>query len=163
MIRTIQCWSGPCTWPASRLPNWVWTHRAPVLFTHGPKFHLRSYPTSTNLESPRKHIITLLHTYFIACRLSIRRFSRKAPTMAAAAARFPPLLSRPVANTICLFDVDGTLTPARQVAFPPRSSLYYRISMGLEANLKCHGLGHKFPWIYRMSAPRCLLYFRDSA
>lgn len=35
--------------------------------------------------------------------------------MAAAAAQFPHLLSRPLANTICLFDVDGTLTPARRV------------------------------------------------
>lgn len=28
---------------------------------------------------------------------------------------FPPLEDRPIKNTICLFDVDGTLTPARKV------------------------------------------------
>lgn len=32
------------------------------------------------------------------------------------AATFPPLEDRPIKNTICLFDVDGTLTPARQVS-----------------------------------------------
>ena len=38
---------------------------------------------------------------------------------------FPPLDKRPIANTICLFDVDGTLTPARRVHLPlssPQSS-----------------------------------------
>ncbi|KAI5304048.1 Phosphomannomutase [Ascosphaera pollenicola] len=29
--------------------------------------------------------------------------------------QYPPLEERPVKNTICLFDVDGTLTPARRV------------------------------------------------
>lgn len=28
---------------------------------------------------------------------------------------YPPLEDRPLKNTICLFDVDGTLTPARGV------------------------------------------------
>ena len=31
------------------------------------------------------------------------------------ASDFPPLAERPVKNTIVLFDVDGTLTPARLV------------------------------------------------
>ena len=35
--------------------------------------------------------------------------------MANQAALFPPLDKRPIANTICLFDVDGTLTIARGV------------------------------------------------
>lgn len=30
--------------------------------------------------------------------------------------QYPPLEERPVKNTICLFDVDGTLTPARRVS-----------------------------------------------
>lgn len=30
----------------------------------------------------------------------------------------PPLDRRPVRDTICLFDVDGTLTPARKVTDP---------------------------------------------
>lgn len=35
--------------------------------------------------------------------------------MAQGGSIFPPLEDRPVKDTICLFDVDGTLTPARQV------------------------------------------------
>ena len=35
----------------------------------------------------------------------------------------PPLEARPVKNTICLFDVDGTLTPARRSASPEMLSL----------------------------------------
>jgi phosphomannomutase len=31
------------------------------------------------------------------------------------AAQYPPLDQRPLKDTICLFDVDGTLTVARQV------------------------------------------------
>lgn len=46
--------------------------------------------------------------------------------MAVEAAQFPPLLSRPVANTICLFDVDGTLTPARRVG-----TQFYRLNPSL--------------------------------
>lgn len=38
--------------------------------------------------------------------------------MAEAAALYPPLDKRPAANTICLFDVDGTLTLARRVPTP---------------------------------------------
>lgn len=34
---------------------------------------------------------------------------------AEAASVYPSLENRPVKGTICLFDVDGTLTPARQV------------------------------------------------
>jgi len=30
-------------------------------------------------------------------------------------AAYPPIFDRPIKNTICLFDVDGTLTPARRV------------------------------------------------
>jgi phosphomannomutase len=30
-------------------------------------------------------------------------------------ATYPPLADREIKNTICLFDVDGTLTPARRV------------------------------------------------
>lgn len=43
------------------------------------------------------------------------RFSPNTADMAEAAAIYPPLEDRPVKNTICLFDVDGTLTPARRV------------------------------------------------
>ncbi|KAI1083253.1 eukaryotic phosphomannomutase [Whalleya microplaca] len=38
--------------------------------------------------------------------------------MAASAPPYPPLEDRPIKNTICLFDVDGTLTPARLHASP---------------------------------------------
>jgi hypothetical protein len=37
-------------------------------------------------------------------------------TTAAAASVIPSLTERPIKNTICLFDVDGTLTPARRVS-----------------------------------------------
>jgi hypothetical protein len=36
---------------------------------------------------------------------------------------YPPLGDRPVRNTICLFDVDDTLTPARNVSPPLPSSI----------------------------------------
>lgn len=47
--------------------------------------------------------------------------------MVVAAAQFPPLLSRPVANTICLFDVDGTLTPARRDISPEMLALLQKL------------------------------------
>jgi len=38
-------------------------------------------------------------------------------------ASYPPLAEREIKNTICLFDVDGTLTPARLVRrLPPSTS-----------------------------------------
>ena len=43
--------------------------------------------------------------------------------MTEAAAVYPPLEARPVKNTIVLFDVDGTLTPARRVC-PPLSQYH---------------------------------------
>ena len=36
-------------------------------------------------------------------------------------ASYPPLAEREIKNTICLFDVDGTLTPARLVRMPSPS------------------------------------------
>jgi len=49
------------------------------------------------------------------------RHTLKFTTMAhaEAASVYPPLEARPVKSTICLFDVDGTLTPARRVRDPP--------------------------------------------
>lgn len=42
--------------------------------------------------------------------------------MVAGGSVYPPLAERPVKNTICLFDVDGTLTPARRVCpSPPKA------------------------------------------
>jgi hypothetical protein len=38
--------------------------------------------------------------------------------MAVHAEQYPDLKDRPVHETICLFDVDGTLTPARQRVSP---------------------------------------------
>ncbi|KAI4152792.1 MAG: hypothetical protein LQ340_002713 [Diploschistes diacapsis] len=43
--------------------------------------------------------------------------------MAEAGAVIPPLEARPIKNTICLFDVDETLTPARRHASPEMLSL----------------------------------------
>lgn len=42
---------------------------------------------------------------------------------AAAPVTYPPLEERPLKNTICLFDVDGTLTPARLTVSPEMLSL----------------------------------------
>lgn len=39
--------------------------------------------------------------------------------MAEGASVYPTLPDRPVKNTICLFDVDGTLSPARRVIISP--------------------------------------------
>ncbi|OCK78817.1 eukaryotic phosphomannomutase [Lepidopterella palustris CBS 459.81] len=54
--------------------------------------------------------------------------------MAEAAATFPPLNQRPIKNTICLFDVDGTLTPARGDASPEMltmlSELRHKVAIG---------------------------------
>ncbi|KAI9814734.1 MAG: Phosphomannomutase [Pycnora praestabilis] len=53
---------------------------------------------------------------------------------AAAASLYPPLNKRPVSNTICLFDVDGTLTPARRTVTPQMlqllSALRHKVAIG---------------------------------
>ncbi|AEO70387.1 51c0bf5b-f943-4abb-a066-1b2073b64dff [Thermothielavioides terrestris] len=43
------------------------------------------------------------------------------------AASYPPLAEREIKNTICLFDVDGTLTPARLSASPEMLDLLARL------------------------------------
>jgi hypothetical protein len=48
--------------------------------------------------------------------------SHHAPTTQTMATKFVPLSDRPIKNTLVLFDVDGTLTPARRVT-PPRPQL----------------------------------------
>lgn len=51
-------------------------------------------------------------------------------TMATEAASvYLPLEARPVKNTICLFDVDGTLTPARRVNIPLLAFFYKPLSL----------------------------------
>ncbi|KAF2185009.1 eukaryotic phosphomannomutase [Zopfia rhizophila CBS 207.26] len=54
--------------------------------------------------------------------------------MAAAGSIVPPLNQRPVKNTICLFDVDGTLTPARLAVSPEMlqllSALRHKVAIG---------------------------------
>ena len=45
--------------------------------------------------------------------------------MAEAGFAVPPLNKRPVKNTVCLFDVDGTLTPARRVSLSSLSGPTY--------------------------------------
>jgi phosphomannomutase len=37
--------------------------------------------------------------------------------------KYPSLKDRPLKGTICLFDVDGTLSPARRVASPEMMQL----------------------------------------
>lgn len=48
-------------------------------------------------------------------------------TTANMAPTFPPLEDRPLKNTICLFDVDGTLTPARLTVSPEMLELLARL------------------------------------
>ena len=54
--------------------------------------------------------------------------------MTEAASVFPTLQARPVKGTICLFDVDGTLTPARQDVSPEMlqilSALRHKCAIG---------------------------------
>ncbi|KAL1638531.1 Phosphomannomutase 1 [Diplodia intermedia] len=54
--------------------------------------------------------------------------------MAQAASVYPPLNQRPVKNTVCLFDVDGTLTPARRDVSPEMlqllSELRHKVAIG---------------------------------
>ncbi|KAF2454785.1 eukaryotic phosphomannomutase [Lineolata rhizophorae] len=54
--------------------------------------------------------------------------------MASATSVVPPLKDRPVKNTICLFDVDGTLSPARKSASPSMlqllSELRHKVAIG---------------------------------
>ena len=53
-------------------------------------------------------------------------FQRVIFTMAhtEAASVYPPLQDRPLKNTICLFDVDNTLTPARLVSLAAAALLH---------------------------------------
>ncbi|GME28400.1 Eukaryotic phosphomannomutase [Neofusicoccum parvum] len=54
--------------------------------------------------------------------------------MAQAASVYPPLSQRPIKNTVCLFDVDGTLTPARRTVSPEMlqllSELRHKVAIG---------------------------------
>ncbi|KAI4161860.1 MAG: hypothetical protein LQ342_004551 [Letrouitia transgressa] len=54
--------------------------------------------------------------------------------MAQGAGVYPPLEERPIKNTICLFDVDETLTPSRRAASPAMlqtlSSLRHKCAIG---------------------------------
>ncbi|KAF4308856.1 Eukaryotic phosphomannomutase [Botryosphaeria dothidea] len=54
--------------------------------------------------------------------------------MAQAASVYPPLNQRPIKNTVVLFDVDGTLTPARRTVSPEMlqllSELRHKVAIG---------------------------------
>jgi hypothetical protein len=55
------------------------------------------------------------------------------------AEQYPDLKDRPVKETICLFDVDGTLTPARQRVSPEMlkllSQLRHKCAIGFVGHL----------------------------
>jgi phosphomannomutase len=55
------------------------------------------------------------------------------------AEQYPTLQDRPVKETICLFDVDGTLTPARQRVSPEMlellSQLRHKCAIGFVGHL----------------------------
>ena len=54
--------------------------------------------------------------------------------MAEAGSAVPPLNKRPVKNTVCLFDVDGTLTPARRVSLSSISGPVYPNTLDTSSN-----------------------------
>lgn len=56
--------------------------------------------------------------------------------MAAPVAEYPPLEQRPIANTICLFDVDDTLTIPRRVCFSATSLQFLIPFSQLSLNLR---------------------------
>jgi hypothetical protein len=70
--------------------------------------------------SPRETYFKSSEPYTYTDRTKYQSSSLKTYTMATttapAASVIPSLAERPVKNTICLFDVDGTLTPARRVS-----------------------------------------------
>jgi phosphomannomutase len=55
------------------------------------------------------------------------------------AEQYPTLQDRPIKETICLFDVDGTLTPARQRVSPEMlkllSQLRHKCAIGFVGHL----------------------------
>ncbi|KAA8576590.1 hypothetical protein EYC84_006689 [Monilinia fructicola] len=64
------------------------------------------------------------HLHFSRCIYKLPTSKHTEPKMSdAVTASFPPLAERPVKNTICLFDVDGTLSPARLSASAEMLSL----------------------------------------
>jgi hypothetical protein len=68
---------------------------SPGDFANAPKLPAHRYHVVQSLVNYQSHFISLIMAH-----------------------NFPPLSERPVKNTLVLFDVDGTLTPARKVDFP---------------------------------------------
>lgn len=112
----------PLLCPAKSYPGQVHSNPAAVCFEE--TLTASSSQTKFGAYVPKTiaHAYTLLRTQY--CRIApLRSFSvferffyqHKQSAMAQAASIYPPLKDRPIKNTICLFDVDGTLTPARRV------------------------------------------------
>lgn len=73
-------------------------------------------PVRANVHVARNYTLTPLHIANSAPGRSFRPlpFPHRAPRQPTMVISYPPLEDRPLKNTICLFDVDGTLTPARR-------------------------------------------------
>lgn len=97
-LSKLECQAGP--WPRACCPS------CPVCLFSPPG---------------NQHSISALFSNTLLRRNLTRQFISKFPDklqisrMSVAAAQFPSLAQRPIAGTICLFDVDDTLTPARRV------------------------------------------------
>lgn len=66
--------------------------------------------------SPLHYSNTFLHFYSLCLLISYFSFPATFPITMSGADTYPPLDERPLKDTIVLFDVDETLTPARLVS-----------------------------------------------
>lgn len=103
--------------------------RHPSAITHSPRISPHPPPSTSRLLSPTAaaHDASRSHphrprepherpTNYTPPPYQNYTTSSKMASTAPAASVIPSLAERPVKNTICLFDVDGTLTPARRVS-----------------------------------------------
>lgn len=97
--------------------------RGPVQISSSYSCHSLVASASQRPEVPRSS--SSLLPFVFACLSFLLFYSIPPPTFAkfrhsnpiqpTMVLSYPPLEDRPLKNTICLFDVDGTLTPARRV------------------------------------------------
>jgi hypothetical protein len=113
--------------------SYIFVPRLPMAFQNEPRFDAVSPETRGDLLCQHIYIFSLLVTlkptqpsrssrliYSRATRLYVSKLipnpSHIMATSGVVAPVILPLNERPIKNTICLFDVDGTLSPARLVS-----------------------------------------------
>lgn len=120
-LRTPQC---TCSSP-SMAQHGLWApHQKPTLC---PPLSLSAQPQLTILLPSPHDTSSLTLTHFPS---HTHRTPPQSDTMAAA---FPPLDQRPLKDTICLFDVDETLTKARRVRISLALLPLPRVAVHLES------------------------------